>query len=145
MTYTLYDSSTGQIISVFTTNDLSQIEQNIGSASYIEGHYNGDEYYIDAGQPVTISANPSDGFLKYNFNYSTKTWELDLTTSTARMRARRNAILAETVDRINSIWYASLTAEQQAELAAYRTALLNVPQQTGWPTTIEWPTKPSWL
>ena len=60
-------------------------------------------------------------------------------------RNARDQLLKDNVDTINPIRYAALTAEQQAELAAYRTALLNVPQQTGWPTTIEWPTKPTWL
>jgi hypothetical protein len=60
-------------------------------------------------------------------------------------RNARDQLLKDNVDTINPIRYAALTAEQQAELAAYRTALLNVPQQTGWPRDIEWPTKPSWL
>jgi hypothetical protein len=67
---------------------------------------------------------------------------LDLSTA---MRDLRNRTLNETVDRVNPVWYASLTADQQAELATYRTALLNIPQQSGWPATIEWPTKPTWL
>jgi hypothetical protein len=64
---------------------------------------------------------------------------------TTALRNLRDRILNETVDRINPIRYASLTTEQQQELIAYRQALLDVPQQAGWPGEIEWPTKPSWL
>ena len=61
------------------------------------------------------------------------------------LRNLRNKQLVDNVDSYNAIRYASLTTEQQQELATYRQALLNVPQQTGWPTTITWPTKPSWM
>jgi hypothetical protein len=76
---------------------------------------------------------------------------LQLPSSTNRIgivegsRNLRNQLLRDNVDTINPIRYAALTETQHTELAAYRQALLNVPQQTGWPTTIEWPTKPSWL
>jgi hypothetical protein len=38
-----------------------------------------------------------------------------------------------------------LTTEQQQQLQTYRQALLDVPQQAGFPDTIEWPEKPEWL
>ena len=60
-------------------------------------------------------------------------------------RNLRNQLLRDHVDTINPVRYAALTAEQQAELAAYRTALLDMPQQQGWPTAVTWPTKPSWI
>jgi hypothetical protein len=60
------------------------------------------------------------------------------------MRDLRNKLLAK-VDIVNPVWYASLSAQQQGELTTYRRALLDVPQQTGFPDTISWPSKPSWL
>lgn len=60
------------------------------------------------------------------------------------MRDLRNKLLAK-VDFVNPVWYASLTAQQQDELATYRRALLDVPQQTGFPNSIAWPTPPAWL
>lgn len=77
--------------------------------------------------------------------------KLQLPTPTNRpaladgLRTLRNQQLKDNVDSVNPVRYATLTTDQQTELAAYRTALLNVPQQAGWPTTIEWPTKPTWL
>jgi hypothetical protein len=61
------------------------------------------------------------------------------------MRDLRNRLLKENVDTVNPVRYAALTAEQQQELAAYRQALLDAPQQTTWPTDVVWPTKPTWL
>lgn len=61
------------------------------------------------------------------------------------LRDLRNRLLQENVDSYNPIRYGLLTDEQRAELAAYRLALLNVPQQPTWPTDVVWPTKPSWM
>lgn len=43
----------------------------------------------------------------------------------------------------NPLRWASLSTAQQTELADYRQALLDVPQQPGFPNTISWPTKPT--
>lgn len=60
------------------------------------------------------------------------------------MRLVRDTLLVEDVDPIitNPLLWPELTDEKQAEWAQYRTDLLNVPQQSGFPTTINWPIKP---
>jgi hypothetical protein len=59
-------------------------------------------------------------------------------------RAERDNILATVVDPLvsNSLRWADLTAAKQNEWTTYRTDLLGVPQQAGFPNTITWPTKP---
>ena len=59
-------------------------------------------------------------------------------------RANRDSILTTVVDPMvsNPLRWAELTADKQAEWATYRTALLGVPQQDGFPHTVEWPTQP---
>ncbi len=59
------------------------------------------------------------------------------------VREERDALLVE-VDAIagNALRWAELTSEQQSSWTQYRTDLLNVPQQAGFPTDIIWPTKP---
>ena len=49
-----------------------------------------------------------------------------------------------TVDQVvsNPLRLADLTAAKQTEWSQYRTDLLGVPQQAGFPTNITWPTKP---
>jgi len=61
------------------------------------------------------------------------------------VRSQRDAILKKEIDPLvsNPLRWADLTAEKQAEWAAYRTALLNVPQQEGFPLNVEWPSKPT--
>jgi hypothetical protein len=59
-------------------------------------------------------------------------------------RYQRDKRLENEVDPIvtNPLRWADLTTEKQNEWSQYRTDLLNVPQQAGFPNTINWPTKP---
>ena len=69
--------------------------------------------------------------------------ELDASTS-AQVRSERDNILVTVVDPLvsNPLRWADLTSDKQAEWSQYRTDLLGVPQQDGFPTNITWPTKP---
>lgn len=59
-------------------------------------------------------------------------------------RNLRDKKLSYEVDPVitNPIRWAELTSEKQEEWKAYRLALLSVPQQDGFPTSVTWPTKP---
>ena len=61
-----------------------------------------------------------------------------------QVRYERDFKLFTEVDPIagNALRWAALTAEQQAAWADYRQALLDVPQQAGFPHNVVWPTKP---
>ena len=69
--------------------------------------------------------------------------ELDAAAA-AQVRAERDNRLVTEVDPIvsNALRWADLTAAKQAEWTQYRTDLLNVPDQAGFPYDITWPTKP---
>jgi len=69
--------------------------------------------------------------------------ELDAVTATSIRRERDN-ILVTVVDSLvsNPLRWAGLTSEKQTEWENYRTNLLGVPQQSGFPNSITWPTKP---
>jgi len=60
-----------------------------------------------------------------------------------QMRGERDERLKQ-LDAIvsNPLRWAGYTAEQQAAFAAYRQALLDVPQQAGFPSEIDWPVMP---
>jgi hypothetical protein len=70
--------------------------------------------------------------------------ELDEETA-ANVRAERDNILATVVDPLvsNPLRWAEMTADKQTEWSQYRTDLLNVPQQSGFPNNITWPVEPS--
>ena len=66
-------------------------------------------------------------------------------TPTAQdVRNERDSKLQSEVDVIagNALRWAALSSDKQAEWSQYRTDLLGVPQQAGFPTDITWPTKP---
>lgn len=69
--------------------------------------------------------------------------ELDAAAA-AQVRGERDDILATVVDPLvsNPLRWADLTAAKQTEWTQYRTDLLNVPQQSGFPNTVTWPTEP---
>lgn len=61
------------------------------------------------------------------------------------VRFQRDARLKEEVDPLitNILRWNQLSSEKQNEWAQYRTDLLNVPQQSGFPHNVTFPTKPS--
>lgn len=144
MNRTIYNSTTGQIIGVITALDTDSLNLNTRNKSYINGSYDGNNYYIDSNLPIAKSANPSTDILKYDFDYTSKTFVLNNTVSNQKARNKRNKLLF-VIDQVNPVWYSTLTEQQKNDLVAYRQALLDVPQQQGFPTTIMWPTKPEWL
>lgn len=69
--------------------------------------------------------------------------ELDEAAAQA-VRTERDMKLASEADPIagNALRWAALDDAAQASWAAYRQALLDVPQQTGFPHNVTWPTRP---
>ena len=67
--------------------------------------------------------------------------ELDAATA-ADVRNERNRRLVSEVDPIvsNPLRWDAMTDQQKADMSSYRTSLLNVPQQAGFPNTVSWPT-----
>ena len=63
----------------------------------------------------------------------------------ASLRGQRDQKLVQEVDPIvtNPLRWAELTDAKQAEWTQYRTDLLNLPEQSGFPNTVTWPTKPA--
>jgi len=58
------------------------------------------------------------------------------------VRAERDSLLADMDANLsNPLRWAGLDAPTQALWATYRQELLGVPQQTGFPQTVVWPTK----
>ena len=125
--YTIYNTDTGEITGYIKTSSdqtSADVQQNYPDA--IPGYWDRDTYEIVNGQPVAKTP-------------------VDVTVDVAGLhRQLRNELLLA-VDRINPTWYASLDSDQQQQLITYRQALLAVPQQSGFPETVNWPAKPTWL
>ena len=65
--------------------------------------------------------------------------ELDAALAT-QVRAKRDSLLV-VVDAVvsNPLRWASLSSDKQNEWSTYRQALLDVPQQSGFPSSVTWP------
>ena len=60
------------------------------------------------------------------------------------IRAYRNHLLSDSVDPIvcNPLRWADMSADQQNAWSQYRTDLLNITDQDGFPQSVTWPIKP---
>lgn len=138
MKYTIYDSTTGQIISVRDCPDITQQVIN-PLHSYIEGDYGGADYYIDVDNKVPV-AFPPNNYKYANFDYTTKTWVEDTKRLASDVLAKRKMLLNST--DWTQLPNGPLTAEKQAAWATYRQALRDITKQSGYPTNVEWPVPP---
>lgn len=100
-------------------------------------------YYLN-NEDSDTEINNADLITLIGTNFTAITQEEKDTRLGNEIRSDRYAKLCTEVDPIMTrpvVWDA-LSAEKQAEWTQYRTDLLNVPQQEGFPNTITWPTKP---
>ena len=60
-------------------------------------------------------------------------------------RNYRDYLLSDEVDTVltNPVRWEEFTDEKKSEWKQYRTDLLNIPDQSGFPNSITWPTKPT--
>jgi hypothetical protein len=145
MKYTAYNPATGQILWHFT-DTTDTVVDTVNDQPVVIGYYPADKFYIDTTtkQPVEMPPKPVDITTQHQFNYSSKVWEIDVEATEKKVREIRNKQL-EIIDKINPVWYSQMTAEQQQQVIVYRQALLDIPQQTGFPESVTWPEKPTWL
>jgi hypothetical protein len=144
MKYTIYHSSTGQILGTVSASSLLLAQLNIGDQPCIDGEYSGETHYVTNGQAQLLPIKPLNDIVWYEFDYNSHTWQPNVIVSQQLARSQRDLLLG-LVDKINPVWYNTLTTQQQTELIQYRRLLLDVPQQSGFPIDTAWPAKPSWL
>jgi len=94
---------------------------------------------------TTIDNNDIISLIGSNFAEYVAPTQAELDAEEAQsVRAVRDNKLTDEVDPIagNTLRWNALTDAQRAAWTQYRTDLLNVPQQAGFPHSITWPTKP---
>ena len=126
--------------SLNTENTLFDVEINHPEHGWIPYTLNPDDTDMTVDNSVLLELIGSD----YAAYVAPTQAELDAELS-ASLRAQRDQKLAEEVDPIvtNPLRWAELTDAKQAEWTQYRTDLLNLPAQAGFPNTVTWPTKPT--
>lgn len=97
-----------------------------------------DTHYISNGTAVAIPEKPSSDAW-WEFDYATKTWVSNIEQCTRFQHKKRNALLAQ------SDWtqLPDVPLATKEAWTIYRQQLRDISTQVGFPTQIEWPTKPS--
>jgi hypothetical protein len=102
-------------------------------------------YTVDpADTDTTIDNDAVMALIGSNFTAYVAPTQAELDASTAeQVRGERDARLMD-VDAVagNTLRWAALTSAEQAIWAVYRQALLDVPQQEGFPSEVTWPVAP---
>jgi hypothetical protein len=136
MIYSIFIKSNGKLIRVVQTSNID--EQLLDLEDYIEGSYLPDEYYVANKLPVKIPSKPS---AYYYFDYDTKEWVLNIDLVKLDILSKRSKLLY--ASDWTQIPNNPLTTEQQAVWATYRQELRDIPQQSGYPFNVIWPTPPN--
>lgn len=137
--YTIYETATGKILFTGTADSEVAIAEMISDGQDYVKKLSSDGKYVQDGQIVDMPPKPSED---YDFDYGSKSWVFDTPRATNRALFKRNTLLADGPDRINPLWWASMTPEQQADWESYRQALLDITDQPGFPMAIDWPSRP---
>jgi len=125
--------------SLNTENTMFDVEINHPEHGWIPYTLNPDDTDMTVDNSVLLELIGTD----YAVYVAPTQAELDAELS-ENLRGQRDQKLVEEVDPLvtNPLRWAELTDAKQAEWTQYRTDLLNLPDQAGFPNTVTWPTKP---
>ena len=121
-------------------NTAFELEINHPEFDWIPYHLSPDDTDMTVDNSVLLTLIGSD----FDAYVAPTQAELDAELA-ANLRAERDDKLVNEVDPLvtNPLRWAELTDAKQAEWTQYRTDLLNLPEQSGFPNTVTWPTKPT--
>ena len=121
-------------------NTVFDVEINHPEHNWIPYSLNPDDTDMTVDNSVLLGLIGSD----YAAYVAPTQAEIDAELS-ENLRNQRDQKLAEEVDPIagNALRWAALTDAQRTAWGNYRTALLDLPTQSGFPDTVAWPTKPT--
>jgi hypothetical protein len=118
----------------------SETDYVIDCDSQGQGGYNVVPREIDPSNAYTLE--DVRNYLLDNPDMLLDSAQIETDRLTREARARRDTLLKEVVDAVNPMRWESMTDGQKQAWREYRQALLDVPQQEGFPKTIVWPEAP---
>lgn len=151
MNYTIYNSVTGEVLRTVTCSSEMIELQLQQDESFIEGKVNEQTQYFINGSVCNYTE--TELALKQNipFGYCWKMPEKIIEQILSDeaiynyhadlVRQKRDEML-KVVDGMNPMRWETLTAEQQQQWREYRQALLDIPQQEGFPFSVIFPNAP---
>jgi len=141
--YIVYNSTTGQIAWTGSCPDSDLSLQAGTGQGVISGIADGLTQYVDVSSQTVVSI-PSQTDPATKFDWVTHSWVDDtanyLSTLSNEVRAKRDQLLA------NCDWTqvtdTPLNPTQKTAWAAYRQELRDIPTQSGFPSTVTYPSLP---
>lgn len=94
-------------------------------------------YPVNGEMTWKVERLPDDDYAR-----AEEQWRKDLPDG---IRRDRDRFLQLTVDKLNALRWAQLSEIQKKEAQEYRQALLDVPQQSGFPENVQWPEMPKFF
>lgn len=138
MSHTIYNTATGRIESVVSCPpEMVSLQFDSATHSALEGSFDDNSYYVEAGVPVPMPPKPSPHHV---FDYTTKQWFDPRTPETEwpLVRAERDRrLLASDWTQLPDVPLSTKEA-----WASYRQALRDITLQAD-PFNIVWPTPPA--
>lgn len=88
--------------------------------------------YVEDGWAYTVRIEPltEEDLLQKNASLANE------------IRYRRSLLLQDTVDKLNPLRWETFTEENKHQWREYRQALLDIPEQPGFPKEVVWPEQP---
>ena len=123
-------------ISLNDSNTEFEVEINHPTYGWIPYHLLSDD------TDTTINDDEIIKLIGTNFRKYTDEEQNDLDAGEIRME--RDTRLEDVDDIYGTLRWEYLSSEKQNEWKQYRIDLLNVPQQSSFPSKVTWPTKPEW-
>lgn len=137
--YTIYRTDSGEILFTGNASSKEEIIKNLHDGQSYILELSKENQYVEDGFLVSMPQKP-DG--EYRFDYDKKAWVFNENLARAKVLYQRDQLLRDGPDRINPLWWSTMTSEQQNTWVNYRQALLDITQQPGYPAEVTWPVKP---
>jgi hypothetical protein len=130
-----FNSNDGRFVSFVDSQNQEVLDMNTPEGSvFVDGNYD-INYYLDQGVVVKQPDQPST---LHMFDFQTKTWIY----SSSAIKGKRARLLEQ------SDWTDTLSSKTRlgddvySQWQIYRQALRDIPQQSGYPQNVVWPTPP---
>jgi len=134
MDFIVYNT-TGQIVRVGQCQEIDFLLQANDNENILEGTADVATQYIENGVVTNMPERPV-GY--YKFDYTQKAWVQDYDKADAEQRIKRGRLLKE------SDWtqLPDVPLTNKTEWATYRQELRDIPEQSGYPSNVVYPTPP---
>ena len=125
---TVPDTADAEVFSHFSDTVLTDIPESVDSNTH----------YVQQGEFIQFGEPPAFGV----WDWESYSWQQDRALAEKSVRSKRAALLNASVDRINAVRWAAMDDTTRADWDTYRTALLDITDQEGFPFTVVWPVFP---